>query len=93
VLALHLGEIKPRLNRLRENSSTRSECCFGCNEPRVPHIWPGVGQMWGLTALNRKFSGKTGTLAPAFAYPTSGQHRARYGAPSVRYNQNNTQTE
>ena len=25
--------------------------CFLHHEPRVPHIWPGFGQMWELAAL------------------------------------------
>jgi hypothetical protein len=25
--------------------------CFIHHEPRVPHIWPGFGQMWELAAL------------------------------------------
>jgi hypothetical protein len=52
---------------------------------RVPHIWPGFGQMWELT--------NAGALMPVVSesfrsessqFPHLAKRRRGYGAPSVR---------
>jgi hypothetical protein len=57
---------------------------FPHDEPRVPHISPGFGEMWELTnpSLRCLRYRQVPDLEPLI--PTSRQNQARYGAPAVR---------
>ncbi len=55
---------------------------FPHNERGCPISGPFLARCGNELLLDRKFSGATGTLAPASFIPTSGQKRARYGAPA-----------
>jgi hypothetical protein len=55
---------------------------FHPHKHRVPHIWPGFGQMWELTDAGAMVRLRLRSSGPRTVNPTSGQNRARYGAPA-----------